>query len=117
MALNGADRDDAAILAAFDPGDNVHMIFTGWYDMGMAGLPRPIESQAFEAWYLAKYPEKVSPEANIAGIRHVFPDLDTLSPSRQLVRLIECIRKYRKNGKIMNDTLTDRRPLLLPWPT
>lgn len=113
--MNGADRDDDAILAAFDPGDNEHMIFIGWYDIGMAGLPRPIESQVFEAWYLAKYPEKVSPYANIAGIRRVFPDLTTLSPNRQHLRLIECIKKYKKNGPIMNDVGTDRRPLVLPW--
>ena len=62
-------------------------------DYGMAGLPRPIEVQVFEAWYLAEYPEKVNPEANIVGLRRIFPDLAVLSYDRQHVRLRDVIRK------------------------
>jgi hypothetical protein len=114
-ALGGRDREDEEILESFDYSVNEHVLFTGWYDYGLAGLPRPIEAQVFEAWYLAKYPEKVAPEANIAGLRRIFPDLSTLSHDRQRVRLGDVIRKTRKNGIVMSDPGTDRRPLVMPW--
>jgi hypothetical protein len=116
VTRSGADRDDGAILAAFDPRDNVHMLFIGWYDYGMAGLSRPIEAQVFEAWYLAKYPEKVNPEASFAGIEYLFPELTRLPADRQHSRLLDSIRKYREDGSLMAHPDTDRRPLLMPWP-
>jgi hypothetical protein len=114
-AIGGKDREDDELLDSFDYIVNEHMLFIGWYDYGMAGLPRPIEAQAFEVWYLGKYPEKISPEANSDGIKHTFPDLPALSLSRQRARLVDVIRKARKNGIVMNDPGTDRRPLVMPW--
>jgi hypothetical protein len=48
----GQDRDDERILASFDGSVNDATLFIGWYDYGMSGLPRPVEAQVFEAWYL-----------------------------------------------------------------
>ena len=81
----------------------------------MAGFPRPIEVQVFEAWYLAKYPDKIDADSNRSGIDRLFPALAGQSPERQHTRLNEMIRKSRKNGEVMNDRRTDNRPLVLPW--
>jgi hypothetical protein len=116
-ALGGKDRDDEEILRSFDDTVNEHVLLTGWYDYGMAGLPRPIEAQVFEAWYLAKYPEKVSPEANTDGLRRIFPNLAALSDDRQHARMGDVIRKAKKSGIVINDPGTDRRPLIMPWGT
>jgi hypothetical protein len=111
----GKDRQDDEILADFNASHNDHALFIGWYDYGKAGFPWPIEAQVFEAWYLAKYPEKLGPDANRSGIDYLFPDLTGQSPERQHTRLNELIRKSRKNGEVMNDPRTDNRPLVLPW--
>lgn len=110
----GQDRDDESILASFDGSVNDATLFIGWYDYGMSGLSRPIEAQVLEAWYLAKHPENVNPDADVSGLNRVFPKLAALSPRRQHERLLEVIRKARKNGIVMNDPGTDRGPLLLP---
>lgn len=112
----GQDRDDAALLAAFDPSVNEHMLFIGWYDYAKAALPRPIEAQAFEAWYLAKCPEKLNPDEVEPGIlERLFPRLRALSADRQMAKLNDMIRKARKNGEVMQSDGTDRRSLVLPW--
>jgi hypothetical protein len=115
---SGLDRDDQAILEHFEPTINEHMLLIGWYDYGAAGLPRPIESQAFEVWYLAKYPEKLNPEkADLPALKYYFPNLRGQSLRRQLERLNEVIRKARRKGEIMDHADTDRRPLLIEWPS
>jgi hypothetical protein len=85
----------------------------GWYDYGAAKLARPIESQVFEAWYLARYPEKVNPGADLRVVRRFFPNLSSVSQQRQHSMLIDGIRKARKIGSVMNDPGTDRRDLVL----
>ncbi len=112
---NGKDRNDELILAGFDGSVNDATLFIGWYDYGAGGLPRPIEEQVFEAWYLAKHPEKVNPDADVSGLDRVFPNLAAFSTSRQHNRLVDVIRKARKNGRVINGCGTDRRPLILLW--
>jgi hypothetical protein len=109
---DGRDRQDEALFAEFDPDSNEHWLFIGWYDYGLAGLPRPAEAQVLEAWYLAKYPEKTNPEVDVA--RQRFPQLAGLSRDRQRARLIEVCRKARRNRPLLADALTDARPLILP---
>jgi hypothetical protein len=111
---NGLDREDEAILQSFGADVNDHVLFIGWYDFGRSGSPRPIEAQVFEAWYLAKYPEKINPTES-ARITKIFPNLPTTSPQRQHQILLKTIRKARKNGFVMKDPGTEPRPLLLPW--
>jgi hypothetical protein len=113
----GKDREDEATLAAFEPTINEHMLFIGWYDYAMGSLPRPIEAQVFEAWYLAKNPEKLNPdEVTPETFERLFPNFRPLSPERKFARLGDTIRKARKNGAVMQSDGTDRRPLVLPWP-
>jgi hypothetical protein len=78
-------------------------------------LPAPIEAQAFVVWYFAKYPEKLNPAIDISTYKQTFPNLPSFSPRQQLSRLRDVIRKAKKNGAVMQDTQTDRRPLVLPW--
>lgn len=111
----GEDRDDRMILDSFDPAENEHMLLIGWWDYGAAGLPRPIEAQAFEGWYLAKYPEKADPAYDMRTTHRIFPGLTALTPERQHARLEDVIRKFKKNGTVMNDLGTDRCPLVMPW--
>src|SRR5689334_20427365 len=104
---NGRDREDEVVLRDFDPAVNEHVLFTGWYDYAMAGLPRPIEAQVFEAWYLAKYPEKINPEVDTSALARIFPHFKLLSSDRQHAQLGDAIRKARKNGAVMAHADTD----------
>jgi hypothetical protein len=110
----GQDRNDEEILAAFDPELNDHALFTGWYDFILSGTPTPIEAQVFTAWYFAKHPEKASPDVDMSPFTRTFSNLPSLSSERQLGRLRDVIRKTKKNGAVMQDEGTDRRPLVLP---
>ena len=114
---DGTDRQDAYILEDFDPRINDHVLYHGWHDYIRSGLPAPIEAQVFEVWYFSKYSEKVNPEVDISEMVALFPGLPARSPARQRSILIEAIRRARKNGNVMQDSATDRRPLVLPWPT
>lgn len=111
----GQDRNDISTLAQFDGTVNDATLFIGWYDFGMSGQARPIEAQVFEAWYLAKHPEKISSSYDVSGMMRTFPNLATLTPHRQHAQLLAVIRKAHKNRVVMNDPNTDRRPLMLPW--
>jgi hypothetical protein len=111
---SGVEKDDD-VLEEFHPSVNDHALLVGWWDYGASGLPRPIEAQAFEGWYRAKYPEKADPAFNMGPINHYFSELTRLSPERQHSRLIDVIRKARKIGAVMSALGTDRRPLVLPW--
>lgn len=112
---DGKDREDDELLRTFNPDVNDHMLYIGWRDYGMAGLALPIEAQVFEAWYLAKYPEKLSSEASLAGIDHVFPNLSRLSSDEQHEKLAEAIAKWRQCVPVMEHPGTDRRPLIMQW--
>jgi len=115
LTKKGGDRGDDSLIESFDPDVNVHVLWHSWKDYGQSLLPLPIEAQVFDAWYFAKHVEKVSPEADISAIEKVFPNLASLSTQRQHERLLGVIRKTKKNGVVMSDPLTDRRPLVLSW--
>lgn len=112
---DGRDRKDQHILESFDPETNHHVLYHGWYDFMRSGLPIPIEVQVFEPWYFARYSEKVNPEVDMSLIYDLFPNLSSWSAERQHRALTEAIRKAKKNGAVMNDASTDRRPLVLTW--
>ena len=88
----GKDREDDSVLAGFHPTHNEHALFIGWYDYAKAGLPLPMEAQVYQAWYLAKYPEKIDPNSNRSGIDYIFPALVTLPATQQQNKLNEAIR-------------------------
>lgn len=113
--INGQYRNDDSVLENFNPQSNDHVLYHGWHDLTVSGLPIPIEAQVFEFWYFAKYSEKVNPEVDISVATNLFPSLPSCSLQRQRSALIDAIRKAKKNGSVMADPATDKRPLMLPW--
>jgi hypothetical protein len=111
---DGKERQDQEILVGFDAAINDHALFHGWYDLMLSGAPSPVEAQVFQAWYFSKYREKVNPNADMSRIIETFPNLPALPARRQLNRLLDVIRKTRRNTAVMQHPLTDRRPLVLP---
>jgi hypothetical protein len=110
---NGKDRDDAKILGAFSDEANDHHLFIGWCDFANAKGRLPIEAQAFQAWYFAKHPDKLSDGVDPANFSHLFPGLAELDRSQQKARLRRVIQSYRRRRHIMTDARTDPRPLVL----
>jgi hypothetical protein len=106
-------RGDDVLLAEFKPSDNEHFLFIGWYDYGLSAFPMPVEAQAFQIWYLAKYPAKVNPLEDFAPMRQHFPDLFEMPGDQQLARLIDTCRKCRENSALLEAPGTDPRPLVL----
>lgn len=113
MDRSGTDRRDEEIIANFDDLKNDHVLFVGWYDLALAAGKMPIEAQAFQAWYFAKFPEKLAEEVDPAPYQALFPQLDVLSRTDQKARLREAILESRMNAEVMEDEKTDRQPLIM----
>jgi hypothetical protein len=109
----GVDRQDAATLAEFDDAKNDHVLFIGWYDLMLALGRMPIEAQAFQAWYFAKYPEKLDPEYDAELYDRVFPGLREMERRGQKAFLRTVIAEHRLNLDVMDDPKTDRDALIL----
>ena len=73
----------------------------------------PIEAQAFQAWYFAKYPEKLDPEHDPERYDSAFPGLREMDRRSQKALLRKTIATHRLNKDLMNDPRTEREPLLL----
>lgn len=107
------EREDTALLAAFSDEQNDHALLVGWYDYMIAVGHMPIEAQAFQMWYFAKFPEKLNSSVSAAPYQALFPALASLSRAGQKERLRFAISGVRSNPDIMNDRRTDPRPLIL----
>jgi hypothetical protein len=110
----GMDRQDEETIANFNDEKNDHVLFVGWYDLMLAAGKMPIEAQAFQAWYFAKFPEKLSEDSDLAPFLEAFPDLNSLSRMDQKARLREMIARSRDIVEVMEDERTDRQPLIMP---
>ncbi|MCX7310317.1 MAG: hypothetical protein NTV56_00970 [Alphaproteobacteria bacterium] len=111
----GHEREDDDLLAAFNDEQNDHALFIGWYDYAQAANQMPIEAQAHNVWYLAKYPEKLDPAVPTEKYEATFPKLALQSRAQQKVQLRARIAQARDDPSIMQDPQTDPRPLILPW--
>jgi hypothetical protein len=109
----GMDRQDAEIICEFDDSKNDHVLFVGWYDLMLAAGSMPIEAQAFQVWYFAKYPEKLAPECELESYVRLFPKVNSLPRGQQKAMLRAAIAKHRTNPDIMGDRRTDPTPLTL----
>jgi hypothetical protein len=109
----GKERDDRKILKRFNDLQNDHALFIGWYDYMMAAKPLPLEAQVFQVWYFALYPEKLSPNVDRTPYEKSFPKLLKLSRKEQKRALRDMIARFRRNTGVMNDTKTERAPLVL----
>lgn len=116
LDLNGRERDDEKLMAAFNDKQNDHMLFIGWYDYAQTTKRLPIEAQAHQAWYLALYPEKLDPKRSADPYDSLFPKLRTLPRSKQKRRLRKAIARARSDRHVMRDPRTENRPLIIGWP-
>ncbi len=105
-------RDDTDILERFSDEINDHVMFIGWYDYMLATGTLPVEAQAFQAWYFAKYPEKLAPDVSSEPYMAIFPNLDDAARLEQKRRLRARIEASR--ARVADDPRTDTRPLILP---
>lgn len=112
----GMERRDEEIIAQFTDEKNDHVLFVGWYDLALAAGNMPIEAQAFQAWYFARFPEKLADECDPAIYEALFPGLDSLARTDQKARLRWAIAGARLDDNVMNDSKTDPNPLILPTP-
>lgn len=110
---SGMERQDEYTIAQFDDEKNDYVLFVGWYDLALATGKMPIEAQAFQAWYFARFPEKLAEECDPAVYEVLFPSLSLLSRTDQKARLREAIAEARLNANVMQDDKTDCRPLFL----
>lgn len=112
----GRERVDEELLAAFDDKQNDHMLFIGWYDYAQTMKKLPIEAQVHQIWYLALYPEKLDPKHSADLYVSQFPNLKTLPRSKQKLRLRKAITRARSDKRVMRDSRTENRPLIIGWP-
>lgn len=113
---NGVERDDSSLLADFSESENESRLFAGWMDYGTATQSLPIEAQVFTTWFFALHPPTVMTEEVVELIplfEAEFPNLASLPHDRQKQRLRRAIQKWNKNQSLLDDSRTDRRPLML----
>jgi hypothetical protein len=110
----GLDRTDQELLERFNDETNDHTLFVGWYDYALGSGTLPIEAQAFQVWYFARYPEKLNPDVDTSPYKRLFPNLSSLQRSAQKRALRDAIAAFRNDPEIANHPMTDLRPLVLP---
>jgi hypothetical protein len=109
----GNERDDNNVLAQFTDEQNDHALFIGWYDYVLAVGSMPIEAQAHQVWYFAKYPEKLSREVEGDRYTNILPNINAAPRAEQKKRLRKMTADARNDCVIMQDSRTDQRPLIL----
>lgn len=111
-ARDGRVRDDKILIDAFDDEHNDHVLFIGWHDYVSAIGSLPIEAQVLQAWYFAKYPEKLAKGVSPEQYDELFPKLGRMSRTdqkREIGRVIELAKTWQD---VMDDPQTDTRPLM-----
>jgi hypothetical protein len=109
----GNKREDLTLLAQFTDEQNDHALFIGWYDYMLAVGALPIEAQAHQTWYFAKYPEKLNQGVDKDRYEKLFPNIGKLPRAEQKQRLCEAIKCARQDDAVMHHIGTDPRPLIL----
>ena len=113
LKLNGEVRSDEALLASFDDVHNDHILFIGWYDYANAIGRLPIETQVFQAWYFANYPDKLADAAPLEPFVRLFPDIREMRRSEKKRQLRRKIAWARTQSDVMQDARTERSKLIL----
>ena len=108
---NGNDRNDEELLAGPWKEDNEPLLMEGWFNLGQAGIPLPIEAQVFDLWMLAQH---AAADQIDEAIDELFPGIKTQSKADRRAALIEAIAMARSSEEVMSSPLTDKRPLILP---
>ena len=113
LTLNGKVRSDDELLTRFDDEQNDHVLFVGWYDYASAVGCLPVEVQAFQVWYFANFPEKLTEEFPAADFENMFPGIRTMRRSEKKRVLRQKIAYAKRQISIMQDPRTERRKLIL----
>jgi len=106
----GAPRDDEELLGGRWSNDNEALMMEGWFNLGQAGIPLPIEAQVFQLWMLAQHAQQ---DQVGASVFELFPDLSGLSTEQRREALKEAIKVARGETEVMASAQTDPRPLIL----
>ena len=109
----GKARDDDALLSLFADQTNDHILFVGWYDYASAIGILPIETQVFQAWYFANFPEKLALEISPDTFDELFPEIRKMDRRERKAQLREKIEWARLQTDVMLDPRTDPHPLIL----
>jgi hypothetical protein len=109
----GMSRQDEETIAAFSDEKNDHVLFIGWYDLMLSLGRMPIEAQAFQAWYFAKYPEKLDPDLDVEPYLRWFPGIQAMPRAQQKAILRGVIEQHRQIADVMADPRTDPDGLIL----
>lgn len=107
----GVLRDDEELLAGRWSDDNEALMMEGWFNLGQAGIPLPIEAQVFQIWMLAQYAEQDEVDP---AVFELFPDMSCLSGNQRREALRQAIGIARGEPEVMASDKTDPRPLVLP---
>lgn len=105
-----ADSDPEAHLEPLSITHVEGLIFLAVEDYIRLRKRSPIQFQAFQAWYLAKYPEKLDPRVAddlIARLQIAFPNLPSLSYAEQLEEGRRAVSDASKDQEILFDVRTE----------
>ena len=112
----GKVRSDEQLISTFTDSETDALLFMGWFDFAAAGHFHPVESHAFQAWYLALIQprtETFDGQQLIEALSRQSPGLAALPRARQKKRLRRMIALARADREFMADFRIDRRPLIL----
>jgi hypothetical protein len=115
MTTRGGEvRDDTTTLAAFDDSANDAALFIGWWDYQMVTKKLPLPVQVFQVWWYALNEDKLTPGADTATMRKVFPDIAKVGRAERKRRLRRAVEKYRHDKIVLSDPQTEDQPLCFP---
>ena len=104
----GKARDDAAVVALFSDEDNVAILFKGWIDYGTITGRLPLEAQAFQSWFAARYGEdedwNYEPLIQVRSMSY--------KSSKQL--LLQFISDGPGSDEVLGSPKTEAGPLMMP---
>ena len=107
---DGTERDDEALLSMPLTTENEARLAEGRFDLAQAGIPLPLEAQAFNLWYLAKHGD----HKELDGWQdELFPNILSSTPEEQKRMLADLIFSERNNSEITAHPQTDARPLIM----
>lgn len=105
-----ADRDPDATLPAPTHGNVESLVFLAVEDYLRLHGVSPIEFQVYQLWYLAKYEEKLSPDAKsrlLNDVRKAFPNIQALSRDEQLSMGRSFLASAQDDSELKNDPRTE----------
>ncbi|MFK4657150.1 hypothetical protein [Bradyrhizobium japonicum] len=111
---DGLQREDDALLAAFNDTANDAALFVGWWDYFSVTGRLPLPVQVFQLWWFSLNEEKLATGADLETIRKLFPAMKKQTRTEQKRRLRRAVERYRDNNDVLKDSRTENNPLCFP---